>query len=54
MVGGGGLGYRSIEALTGPNKGLGAEVGIAIVIMATILDRLTQATAKRLQAPAAV
>jgi glycine betaine/proline transport system permease protein len=54
MVGGGGLGYRSIEALTGPNKGLGAEVGVAIVIMATILDRLTQATAKRLQAPAAV
>ena len=54
MVGGDGLGYRSIEALTGPNKGLGAEVGIAIVIMATILDRLTQATAKRLQAPAAI
>ena len=54
MVGGGGLGYRSIEALTGPNKGLGAEVGVAIVIMATILDRLTQATAKRLQAPAAI
>jgi glycine betaine/proline transport system permease protein len=54
MVGGGGLGYRSIEALTGPNKGLGAEVGIAIVIMATILDRLTQSTAKRLQAPAAI
>jgi glycine betaine/proline transport system permease protein len=54
MVGGGGLGYRSIEALTGPNKGLGAEVGIAIVIMATILDRLTQATAKRQQAPAAI
>ena len=51
MVGGGGLGYRSIEALTGPNKGLGAEVGIAIVIMATILDRLTQAAAKRMQAP---
>lgn len=54
MVGGGGLGYRSIEALTGPNKGLGAEVGVAIVIMATILDRLTQSTAKRLQAPAAI
>jgi len=54
MVGGGGLGYRSIEALTGANKGLGAEVGVAIVIMATILDRLTQATAKRLQAPAAI
>ena len=54
MVGGGGLGYRSIEALTGANKGLGAEVGVAIVIMATILDRLTQSTAKRLQAPSAI
>ena len=53
MVGGGGLGYRSIEALTKPDAGLGAEVGIAIVIMATILDRLLQATARRLQAPAA-
>jgi len=53
MVGGGGLGYRSIEALTKPDAGLGAEVGIAIVIMATILDRLLQATAKRLQAPSA-
>ena len=53
MVGGGGLGYRSIEALTKPDAGLGAEVGTAIVIMATILDRLLQATAKRLQAPAA-
>ncbi|MEI8024248.1 MAG: ABC transporter permease subunit, partial [Actinomycetota bacterium] len=27
MVGGGGLGYRSIEALTGPDSGLGVEVG---------------------------
>ena len=54
MVGGGGLGYRSIEALTGPDSGLGVEVGIAIVIMATILDRLLQATAKQLQAPVAI
>ena len=54
MVGGGGLGYRSIEALTKPDSGLGVEVGIAIVIMATILDRLLQATAKRLQAPVAI
>jgi glycine betaine/proline transport system permease protein len=54
MVGGGGLGYRSIEALTGPDSGLGVEVGLAIVIMATILDRLLQATAKRLQTPVAV
>ncbi len=54
MVGGGGLGYRSIEALTKPDSGLGVEVGLAIVIMATILDRLLQATARRLQAPVAV
>ena len=54
MVGGGGLGYRSIEALTGPDSGLGVEVGLAIVIMATILDRLLQATARRFQAPVAV
>ena len=32
----------------------GFTVGIAIVIMATILDRLLQATARRLQAPVAV
>ena len=54
MVGGGGLGYRSIEALTKPDSGLGVEVGLAIVIMATILDRLLQATARRFQAPVAV
>jgi glycine betaine/proline transport system permease protein len=54
MVGGGGLGYRSIEALTKPDAGLGTEVGIAIVVMATILDRLLQATAKQLQAPVTI
>ena len=54
MVGGEGLGYRSVEALTRSNTGLGAEVGLAIVIMATILDRLTQAAARRMQAPASV
>jgi len=54
MVGGEGLGYRSVEALTRSNTGLGVEVGLAIVIMATILDRLTQAAARRMQAPASV
>ena len=54
MVGGEGLGYRSVEALTRSNTGLGVEVGLAIVIMATILDRLTQAAAHRMQAPAAL
>jgi glycine betaine/proline transport system permease protein len=55
MVGGGGLGYRSIEALTAAGgTGLGAEVGIAVVLMASVLDRLTQSAARRLQAPASV
>jgi glycine betaine/proline transport system permease protein len=55
MVGGGGLGYRSIEALTKDGgTGLGAEVAIAVVIMASTLDRLTQAAARRMQAPTAV
>lgn len=54
MVGGEGLGYRSVEALTRSNTGLGVEVGLAIVIMATILDRLTQAGARRMQAPASM
>jgi glycine betaine/proline transport system permease protein len=55
MVGGGGLGYRSIEALTKDGgTGLGAEVAVAVVIMASTLDRLTQAAAKRMQAPTAV
>jgi len=52
MVGGGGLGYRSIEALTkAGGTGLGAEVGLAVVILASTLDRLSQAGARRLQAP---
>lgn len=54
MVGGEGLGYRAVEALTRGDTGLGVEVGIAIVVMATILDRLTQAVAARAQPPAAV
>lgn len=47
MTGSGALGYRAVEALTRSNTGLGAEVGIAIVVMAMILDRLTQALAQQ-------
>ena len=53
MVGGEGLGYRAVEALTRSNTGLGVEVGLAIVFMATILDRLTQAVARKMQPPTA-
>ncbi len=45
MTGSGALGFEAVRALTRSNTGLGVEVGLAIVIMATILDRLTQSLA---------
>jgi glycine betaine/proline transport system permease protein len=45
MTGSGALGFEAVRALTRSNTGLGVEVGLAIVVMATILDRLTQALA---------
>jgi len=51
LVGGGGLGFETINAVTRNETGLGFEVGFAIVVMAIILDRLTQAWAERLQPP---
>ena len=52
LVGGGALGYQAVAALTKPDTGLGVEVGIAIVAMATVLDRYTQALANRFRPPA--
>lgn len=52
LVGGGGLGFETINAVTRSETGLGFEVGLAIVVMAMILDRITQAWAERLQPPA--
>lgn len=54
FVGGGGLGFETIRALTRSDFGLGFEVGLALVLMAMILDRYTQAWGERLQPPAAV
>ena len=53
LVGGGALGFETVRALTRNLYGLGFEVGLAIVLMAMILDRFTQAWAARLQPPAA-
>lgn len=53
FVGGGGLGFETIRALTRSDFGLGFEVGLALVLMAMILDRYTQAWGERLQPPAA-
>jgi glycine betaine/proline transport system permease protein len=49
MIGAGGLGrevWRSIQRL---EAGAGLEAGLAIVIVAVILDRITQAMAQRLR-----
>ncbi len=51
LVGGGALGFETVRAVTTSNTGLGFEVALAIVVMAIILDRLTQAWAARLQPP---
>lgn len=53
LVGGGALGFQAVTALTKPDTGLGVEVGIAIVAMATVLDRYTQALADRFRPPVA-
>ena len=51
FVGGGALGFETIRALSNSEFGLGFEVGVAIVLMAMILDRYTQAWGERLQPP---
>jgi glycine betaine/proline transport system permease protein len=51
LVGGGALGFETVRAVTRGLVGHGFEVGIAIVVMAIILDRLTHAWAMRLQPP---
>ena len=51
FVGGGALGFETIRALSNSEFVLGFEVGVAIVLMAMILDRYTQAWGERLQPP---
>ncbi|MGH8928040.1 MAG: ABC transporter permease subunit, partial [Acidimicrobiia bacterium] len=51
LVGGGALGFETVRAVTRSETGLGFEVGLAIVSMAIILDRLTQAWAARMEPP---
>lgn len=47
LVGGGGLGLEAVIGLAQNQTGRGVEAGLAIVIMAIITDRLTQAWALR-------
>jgi glycine betaine/proline transport system permease protein len=54
LVGGGGLGLETVTGLARNETGRGVEAGLAIVIIAVILDRLTQALARRQQRAARV
>jgi ABC-type proline/glycine betaine transport system permease subunit len=49
LVGGGGLGLEAVTGLAKNQTGRGIEAGLAIVILAMIMDRMTQAWAKRKQ-----
>ena len=49
LVGGGGLGFQTVVVLKDSEFGLGFEVGAALVLIAMILDRFTEAAADRMQ-----
>jgi glycine betaine/proline transport system permease protein len=49
LVGGGGLGLESVTGLAKNQTGRGVEAGLAIVILAMIMDRLTQAWVQKRQ-----
>jgi glycine betaine/proline transport system permease protein len=51
LVGAGGLGFMVTESLARSYFGQGFEVGLALVLMAMVLDRFTEAWADRLQPP---
>ena len=47
MVGAGGLGADVYDAISQLNVGLGSECGVAVVILAIYLDRMTGALGER-------
>ncbi len=52
MIGAGGLGFDVLAALRRLDFGAGLESGLAIVALAVVLDRLSQAAAVKMSAPA--
>ena len=51
MIGAGGLGYDVLTALRAQKIGVGLEAGVAIVVLAIALDRLSQAIAAKTASP---
>lgn len=51
MIGGGGLGYEVLRSINRIDVGRGFEAGISVVILAIIIDRLSQSLAKRWEPP---
>ncbi len=51
MIGAGGLGYEVLISINRVNVGRGFEAGISVVILAIVIDRLTQGFAKRFEPP---
>lgn len=49
MIGAGGLGAGVLQAISQLKNGMGFEYGIAVVIMAIILDRILQGIGKKMQ-----
>lgn len=54
LVGGGALGFMVTESLARSYFGQGFEVGLALVLMAMLLDRFTEAWADRLKPPSSL
>ena len=51
MIGAGGLGEEVLKATNRVAVGMGFEAGWAIVVLAIVIDRITQAIAKRWEPP---
>ena len=51
MIGARGLGQEVLRGLQRGDVGLGLEAGLAIVILAVVMDRITQGYSRRLQTP---
>jgi len=54
QVGENGLGFQSVQGLVKPDLGVGVEAGLALLVMAIILDRMTEGAANQFDAASTV